>query len=169
MKTIIKPSIHSYIYNILLSCPILLLTVLSILFAFTVSEHRGWMFVCSVMFGALSIAVMMVILHEIQWVTVTDDAITSRNIFGVVKTVRFVDARRFLIVDAVAFTTRGGIRRKTVPSLVISSVKSIRPSSTYYSANSRKDKYVIMPYNKRNAEIIGAAYKSATGKVIVIE
>lgn len=169
MKTIIKPSIHSYIYNILLSCPILLLTVLSIVFAFTVSEHRGWMIVCSVMFGALSIALMMVILHEIQWVTVTDDAITSRNIFGIVKTVRFVDARRFLVVDAVAFTSRGGIRRKTVPSLVISSVKSIRPSSMYYAANCRKDKYVIMPYNKRNSEIIGAAYKSATDKDMVIE
>lgn len=168
MKTIIKPSIHSFIYDILLLCPLWLITVLSVVFAIRVTDNRLWMIICSVMFGAISTAGIIVILHEIQWVIVTDDAITSRNIFGIVKRVRFLDARRFLIVDAVAFTSRGGIR-KTVPSLVISSVKSIRPSSMYYAANRRKDKYVIMPYNKRNAEIIGAAYKSATDKDIVIE
>ena len=166
MKTSIRPNVHTYIYNLLILIPMIAMTVASIYFSFTTGGIG--IIICAVMFGAFSIALGGVILYEIQWVRLTDEGLSSRNIFGVVRRIQYDKIKRVLIVDAIAFTSRGGIR-KTVPTIVVSSVKSIRPSSLYYAVNHKKDKYVILPYSKENLITLKAAYREATGKELEID
>lgn len=106
-------------------------------------------------------------LSNIEWFKIDSNKIIVRNILGVIKEVDYQNIKKGFIINATIFSIKMlGIRR---PYLVISSIKSLIKANVEDAYNSKKHKYIIIPYSVKIEQLIKDNYKIATGNDLIIK
>jgi hypothetical protein len=106
-------------------------------------------------------------LSNIEWFKIDSNKIIVRNIFSVIKEVDYQNIKKGFIINATIFSIKMlGITR---PYLVISSIKSLIKANVEDAYNSKKHKYIVIPYSGKLEQLIKDNYKIATGNDLIIK
>jgi hypothetical protein len=160
MKSNIKYSIH----NLLLY----LLGTLFALIGFIVCINENILvpiiygvLLCIFLFG------LFVSIKHVQWYKVNNGYITVYCIFGVLKKIQLKEIKTVFKVNAHIFGLK--MLRVYRPHSVLSNLKSIRKSNIDDAYNSRKNKYIILPYTYTTELLIKEEYQKYNECELIIK
>jgi hypothetical protein len=106
-------------------------------------------------------------LSNIEWFKIDSNKILVRNIFSVIKEVEYQNIKGAFITNATIFSIKMSSVRK--PYLVMSSIKSLIKANVEDAYNSKKHKYIVIPYSVKIEQLIKDNYKIATGNDLIIK
>lgn len=154
--TNLKHSIWNLIFSLLfVSITTIMLTVMI--------EYNDllWIIISLIIF-VFSIVMLFIYIREIQWFKIEDDRVVVKNIFGIIKTIEYVNIKKSFKIKAKIFSIKACGTYK--PYIVLSFNKSLQKSKVEDAYNRKKNKYVIIPYTSKNEYIINTKYKECVGK-----
>lgn len=130
------------------------------------SKNIIWIIIYSLLF-LVFLFYFLYCLSNIEWFKIDSNKIIVRNILGVIKEVDYQNIKKGFIINATIFSIKMlGITR---PYLVLSSIKSLIKANVEDAYNSKKHKYIIIPYCSKIEQLIKDNYKIATGNDLIIK
>ena len=155
---------HS-IWNCLFTSIVLMFSIIG-LFVIIDSGNIIWIILYSLLF-LVFLFYFLYCLSNIELFKIDSNKILVRNIFSVIKEVEYQNIKGAFITNVMIFSIKMlGITR---PYLVISSIKSLIKANVEDAYNSKKHKYIVIPYSGKLEQLIKDNYKIATGNDLIIK
>ena len=104
---------------------------------------------------------LIVSVKQIQWIIIESDCLVVKNVFGLVKKINYSKIKKAYIDNLKIYGAKGFIVRKQY--IVLSTNKSLIKSNVQDAYNSKKNNYVVVPYNNISELEIKKVYKAYTG------
>lgn len=158
MKKIICYPLKFYLLKIVLIVSALMLTGL-MLFVLSLEFSYGPV-VISILSFSFAVTIFIVLIQDIQRVTIDNDVISACNVFGVIKCIDRAKIRSFKIVEAPGFIMKDIYPYRTC--ILISTHKSVVSREIKDAYNHKKNTYIILPYTQDNYKTVNMWINNVT-------
>ena len=135
-----KYSIFPFIFSILF----VILTILGLVIVFNYSIIGT---ILDILFLVMAIYFFVITLINIQMFKLTNNKIIVKNIFGVIKEVSYSEIKRIEKMDTTVYSLKMMNIKKN--SIILFLNKSVKESQIEDAYNRKKNKYIVLPYNKK--------------------
>lgn len=135
-----KYSIFPFIFSILF----VILTILGLVIVFNYSIIGT---ILDILFLVMAIYFFVITLINIQMFKLTNNKIIVKNIFGVIKEVSYSDIKRIEKMDTTVYSLKMMNIKKN--SIILFLNKSVKESQIEDAYNRKKNKYIVLLYNKK--------------------
>lgn len=160
MKTNIKYSVS----NLLLFLAVSSISLIG--FFSALGKDRDISLICALLLG-VSLLGLYASLKNIQWFDISDGYITVYSPFGLVKSIELAGIQKAFKTNASVLAYKGlSINRVHIVLCLNKHVSHCDVKNAY---NSKKQRYIIIPYTVLNEKIILSEYKSFCGSELTID
>ena len=135
-----KYSIFPFIFSILF----VILTILGLVIVFNYSIIGT---ILDILFLVMAIYFFVITLINIQMFKLTNNKIIVKNIFGVIKEVSYSEIKRIEKMDTTVYSLKMMNIKKN--SIILFLNKSVKESQIEDAYNRKKNKYIVLLYNKK--------------------